>query len=222
MSRPEEMSRRDEMESLLPFYLNGTLEGDDLAAVEAWLASDPQAVAALGEAEAEMSGTAFANEAVRPPADALSRFNKSLDAVSGPVPVANRPGILRQVWEMLAGVPSGLAWAGVAAFIAFMLVQAVLVPNERGDNFEIAGEEDGTADMPFALVTFRPDARMADIAAFLSANGGTIIDGPTGGGVFKVGIAAETAADFDRVLGLIAAQPFTESAVAGRRPADGG
>ena len=41
MSEPEYMSRRDELETLLPFYLNGTLDGADLAAVEEWLASDP-------------------------------------------------------------------------------------------------------------------------------------------------------------------------------------
>ena len=37
------MSRRDEIETLLPFYLNGTLSGDDLDAVEEWLATDPAA-----------------------------------------------------------------------------------------------------------------------------------------------------------------------------------
>ena len=67
---PENMSRRDELEALLPFYLTGTLEGADLMAVEEWLATDPAAVAALEEAEAEFSGTFAANEAVRPPADA--------------------------------------------------------------------------------------------------------------------------------------------------------
>jgi anti-sigma factor RsiW len=58
MSAAEKMSRRDEMETLLPFYLNGSLEGAELEAVEEWLASDPAAMAALGEAEAEFSGTA--------------------------------------------------------------------------------------------------------------------------------------------------------------------
>ncbi|TIN85850.1 MAG: anti-sigma factor, partial [Mesorhizobium sp.] len=46
MSAAEKMSRRDEMETLLPFYLNGSLEGSDLEAVEEWLASDPAALAA--------------------------------------------------------------------------------------------------------------------------------------------------------------------------------
>ena len=58
MSAAEKMSRRDEMETLLPFYLNGSLEGAELEAVEEWLSSDPAAMAALGEAEAEFSGTA--------------------------------------------------------------------------------------------------------------------------------------------------------------------
>ncbi|MEI9415912.1 anti-sigma factor, partial [Mesorhizobium sp. Cs1321R2N1] len=83
MSAAEKMSRRDEMETLLPFYLNGSLEGSDLEAIEEWLATDPAALVALGEAEAEFSGTAAANEAIRPPADALSRFAKALDAEAG-------------------------------------------------------------------------------------------------------------------------------------------
>ena len=37
------MTSRDEIETLLPFYLNGTLSGDDLAKVEDWLANDPAA-----------------------------------------------------------------------------------------------------------------------------------------------------------------------------------
>ncbi|TKB31942.1 MAG: anti-sigma factor, partial [Mesorhizobium sp.] len=57
MSAAEKMSRRDKMEMLLPFYLNGSLEGAELEAIEEWLANDPAALAALGEAEAEFSGT---------------------------------------------------------------------------------------------------------------------------------------------------------------------
>ena len=86
-SAPEKLSRRDELEALLPFYLNGTLAGDDLAAVEQWLASDTAAITALGEAEAEFSGAAAANEAIRPPADALSHFARALETEAGPARV---------------------------------------------------------------------------------------------------------------------------------------
>jgi hypothetical protein len=215
----EPMSRRDELEALLPFYLNGTLDGPDLVAVEEWLASDPTALAALEEVEAEYSGVAAANDAIRPPADALSRFAKALDAEAGPAR-APEPSALSRFWTQLAAIPAGVAWAAAAAAIALVLVQAVTEPGGRGGPVQIAGTED--VDMPFALVTFKPDATIVDIAGYLSGQGATIISGPAAGGVFKIGIPAETVADYDRVVGLIAAQPFAETVLTGRKPENGG
>ena len=40
-SETGKMSSRDELEALLPFYLNGTLDEVDLASVDEWLATDP-------------------------------------------------------------------------------------------------------------------------------------------------------------------------------------
>jgi hypothetical protein len=215
------MSRRDELEALLPFYLNGTLDGPDLAAVEEWLAADPAGAAALEEAEAEFSGTAAANEAVRLPADALGRFAKALDAEAGPVRAAAAPSAMAQLWNRFMAIPVGVAWAAAAAAVALVLVQAVLEPGGKGDNFEIAGSDE-LAKMPFAFVTFKPEAKIADIAAFLGENGATVLAGPAAGGVFKIGISAETQADYDRLVGLIAAQPFADTVVPGRKPDDGG
>ena len=214
------MSRRDELEALLPFYLNGTLEGEDLAAVEAWLQSDPAAISALGEAEAEFSGTAAANEAIRPPADALSRFARALDAEAGPAPAAAGPSFLSRMWERFMGLPVGVAWATAAAALAFILVQAAIEPGRQGANFEVAGTEEERAAMPFALVTFRPDATIAEINDVLAGNGASIYAGPAAGGVFKVAIAATTAEEYDRIVGLIAAAPEVEAVLQGRRPAD--
>lgn len=216
---PLGMSGRDELEALLPFYLNGTLEGADLAAVEEWLASDPAAHVALEEAEAELSGTAAANQAIVPPADALSHFSKTLDAEAGEERVV-APSILARLWEGFWGIPASVAWATAAAAVMLVLVQTVMEPGGRGGPVEIAGTEQG--DLPYALVTFKPDARMADVAAFLADQGASIVSGPAAGGVFKVGIPAETAADYDRIVGLIAAQPFAETVLTGRKPDNGG
>jgi hypothetical protein len=220
MTAPEEMSRRDEMELLLPFYLNGTLSGDDLAAVEKWLASDPAAIAALEEAEAEFSGTFASNEAVRPPADALSRFARALDAEAGPARAPAEPSLAARLWERFMAVPVTVAWAAAAAAVALVLVQAVVQPGGRGSDFEIAGSAD-LAKLPFVFVSFKPDARMADVTKFLADNGAVIIAGPAAGGTFKIGIPAETVADYDRIVGHIAAQPFADSVVPGRKPSDG-
>ena len=160
------MSRRDELEALLPFYLNGTLDGADLAAVEEWLATDPAALPALEEAEAEFSGTAAANEAIRPPADALSRFSKALDAEAGPAR-ARQPSALARLWDRLHGDPGRRRLGGGRRVpLALVLVQSVMEPGGRGGPVEIAGTGE-QANMPFALVTFKPDARIADVSAFL-------------------------------------------------------
>jgi anti-sigma-K factor RskA len=216
---PEKMSRRDELEALLPFYLNGTLDGEDLVAVEDWLASDTAAMTALAEVEAEFSSTAAANQAIRPPADALSHFSRALDAEAGREHPA-APSVLSRLWAGFMAIPAGVAWAAATAAVVLVLVQAVMEPGGRGGPVEIAGTE--ARDMPFALVTFKPDARIADISAVLADQGAVILSGPAAGGVFKIGIPAKTAADYERVVGLIAAQPFADTVSAGRKPANGG
>jgi anti-sigma-K factor RskA len=217
-----DLSRRDELETLLPFYLNGTLEGQDLAAVEEWLATDPAAMAALGEAEAEFSGTSAANDAIRPPADALSRFSRALDAQTGrrSGPIRAEPSTLAKLWGQFMAIPASVAWAAAAAAVALVLVQAMTQPGGRGGTVEIAGTEQ--ANLPFALVTFKADAKLADVSAFLSEQGATILSGPASGGVFKIGIPAETVQDYDRIVGLIAAQPFADTVLTGRKPDNGG
>jgi len=221
MTGPGSMSRRDEMEMLLPFYLNGTLESEELAEVEAWLNSDPEAPAALREAEAEFSGTHASNEAIRVPADALSRFSSALDGVAGPARSASAPSLAARLWQRVMGVPAGVAWAAAAAAVALLLVQAVMEPGGGGGDFEVAGSGD-PADLPFALVTFRPEAAIGDINEFLSGNGAVVISGPAAGGVFRIAIPASTPAEYDRLVGLIAAQPFAETVLPGRKPDDGG
>jgi hypothetical protein len=222
MSAAEKMSRRDEMETLLPFYLNGSLEGSDLEAVEEWLASDPAALSALGEAEAEFSGTTAANEAIRPPADALGRFARALDAEAGPARAPAGPSWLAQAWGRLTAVPVGVAWATAAVLLALVMVQSFVQPGGKGNDFEVAGAQDDLAKMPFALVKFKPDAKMSDISAFLGQNQLKIAGGPTADGIFHLAIPAKTAADYEKLLGLIAAQPFAETVIEGRKPVDGG
>jgi len=214
------MSRRDELEAMLPFYLNGTLDGADLAAVEEWLATDPQAIVALEEADAEFSATSASNEAIRPPLDALGRFSGALDAEAGPARTVSGPSSLARLWDRFMAIPAGVAWATAAVAMALVLVQALVEPGGRGGPVEIAGTEQG--DLPFALVVFKPQATLADVSTFLSDQGATIVSGPAPGGIFKIGIPAKTDADYDRIVGLIAAQPFADSVTTGRRPENGG
>ncbi len=222
MSSEDRLSRRDELETLLPFYLNGTLEGRDLRAVEDWLEQDPAAMAALAEAEMEFAEVGAVNETIMPPADALARFSKALDAQASPrtaTLAADAPSLMARVTGWVLGAPSGLAWGAAAALLAVVVIQNV-GSRPAGGEISVAGAEDPVAAMPFALVTFRPDATMEAVLAALNGAGATVISGPSGG-VFKIGIPAKTAADYDSVLEKIVAAGVTQSAITGRKPADG-
>jgi anti-sigma-K factor RskA len=218
----EPMSPRDEIEALLPFYLNGTLSGADLAKVEQWLESDPAAFAALEQAEQELTATSDANEDIRPPADALSRFSKALEREAGPARQADAPSWLETTWRRMVGIPVAFAWATAAVAVMILLAQATLDMSRDKGGIEIAGTDEDPAKLPFALVTFKPDAKMAEIASFLDANDAVIVAGPLPGNMFRIALPVKTVADYDKLVGLIAAQPFTDSAIPGRKPVDGG
>ena len=114
------------------------------------------------------------------------------------------------------------AWATAAVAVVILLAQAALDMNVDKGGIEIAGSDEDLAKAPFVLVIFKPAARIADITAFLDANDAAIMAGPLPGGVFRIGLPAKTVADYDRLVGLIAAQTFAESVIPGRKPADGG
>jgi anti-sigma-K factor RskA len=221
MNAEEKMSRRDELEALLPFYVNGTLAGADLEAVEAWLESDPDAMAALAEAEMEFAENGAANEAIRPPADALSRFSSALEHEAGPARARAGTSWFTVAWHRVASLPAGVGWAVAAAAIAVVLLQAVSGDVFQKSDYKVAGTHEDLSKQPFALVVFKPDATMADITAFLSRNSASIVSGPTAGGVFRVAIATKTAAEYDRIVQLIADQPFADKVSQGKRPANG-
>jgi len=154
--------------------------------------------------------------------DALSRFAKALDAEAGPARKPAGSSWLAQAWGRFMAVPVGVAWAAAAVLLALIAVQSLVQPGGKGKDFEIAGAEDDLAKMPFALVKFKPDAKMSDISAFLGNNGMKVIGGPTADGVFRLGIPAANTADYAKQLSLIAAQPFSETVIEGRKPVDGG
>ncbi|TGR95637.1 anti-sigma factor, partial [Mesorhizobium sp. M2E.F.Ca.ET.209.01.1.1] len=113
----------------------------------------------------------------------------------------------------VTAMPAGVAWAAAAALLALVLVQSFEQPGGKGNDFEVAGTQDDLAKLPFALVKFKADAKMSDITSFLGQNGLKIAGGPTADGVFHLTIPASTAADYDKIVGLVAAQPFADAVI---------
>jgi anti-sigma factor RsiW len=215
MSEDNKMSRRDEIETLLPFYLNGALSGDDLTEVEDWLANDPNAEAALFEAEGEMALITSDNAALRPLPDAFKRFSDALEKEAGPAvsPLSRLTTWLGRTFA----VPAPLVWAAAAAMLALVVVTAGNIGRQTHNDIEVAGS--GEADRAaFVLLTFKADARLADIAALLKASGARFASGPSAAGAFKISVSAATNADYDNVSMALAKSPLVETLIPGRRP----
>lgn len=222
MSERDRAADRDELETLLPFYLNGTLEGDELRRVEEWLAGDdPEAIAALAQAEAEFAATLEANEALRPPADALSRFAVALEREAGSEPKSTeQPSPLMRFWYRIVGLPAGVAWAAAGLAVAVLLFQAIV---DRGapERYEVASEGQTADDLPFVLVAFDPEASMGEITDALSGFGVSVSAGPLPGGMYRISIPVTETDEFDRISADMTASDLVEQVVIGRGPADG-
>lgn len=209
------MTRRDEIETLLPFYLNGTLSGADLALVEDWLANDPNAEAALLDAESELEFISADNEAIRPHPNAFKRFSDALEMEPGPAvsPVSRLSAWLGRTFA----VPAPLVWASAAALLAMVAVNVVLQNRPSLNDIEVAGAGED-AEAAFVLVTFKPDARLSDIAALLKASDARLGEGPSASGAFKVLVSADTVSDYDAAAAALAKSPLVELAIPGRKP----
>lgn len=216
MNADLKLTTRDEMESLLPFYLNGTLEGDDLARLETWLSDDPAASAALVAAEMEFAASLEANEALRPPPDALSRFSAALEREAPST--APRVSLLAAAVGWLRSAPPALAWTAAAAMLALVAVQTITASYRGDDGPRVAGAGDTAVNLPFALIAFRADASVESVAAILSETGATIVDGPKPGGFFRVAIPAEDGAQYDAIVKRITDSGLVDGMMPGTRP----
>ncbi len=215
MSESPKMSRRNEVETLLPFYLNGTLSGKDLHLVEDWLANDPAADAALIAAESELAFVSEENERIRPSSDAFFRFSESLEKEAGPqVSSVSR---LSAWFGKTFAIPAPLVWATAAAAVVLMIVATSNLRQPDLGESEVAGVGE-TQNAAFVLVTFKPEAALGDIAKLLQASGGHIADGPDASGMFKIALPAASIADYDRITGELAKSLLVDQVIAGRKP----
>ncbi len=215
MTEEPKMTHRDEMETLLPFYLNGTLSGEELRQVEDWLASDPAADEALLAAEAEIALVFEDNESISPRPDALQRFSDALDKQS--VLTTSPMSWLSAFFSRTFAIPVPLLLATAAAALVLMVVAVSNIRTGSPDDVQIAGTGQST-NTAFVLVTFAPTATLADIAKLLAENGAQVESGPISGSTFKITLSADTITQYDQLSKQLAASPLVEKLIAGKKP----
>lgn len=154
---------------LLPFLANGTLEGDELAQMQAAVDNDP-ALAAELLALQNMRATMQAEDTGFSPGElGLARLMRDVDAQTAQVTTPRS-----RIWQIAAAV-----LLAVAIGQTVLLTQA----DETGQGFELAGET------PAAFtVTIAPATTEAALRALLLNAGVEIVSGPSALGLYGLAL----------------------------------
>lgn len=193
------VTEREDIETLLPWFAAGTLDRKDAARVEKALASDKELSRRFEMVREELGETIRLNENLgAPSARAMSRLFEKIDAES---PAARTTmasvSFATRISEFITSLsPRTLAYAGTAAALAIVLQAGVITGvllNDRGGNGNyrsVAIEQAGPAAAgSFALVRFAPEANSADITKLLEDQKASIVAGPSAGGIYRVKVA---------------------------------
>jgi hypothetical protein len=186
---------RDDLEILLPWHAAGTLNRRDAERVEKALANDRELLRRFNLAREELNETIHLNETLgAPSARAMEKLFAAIDAEPARKPKVSFD-LAGRIADFIASFsPRTLAMAGAVGALAIVLQAGVittgLIKHEAGTevaskpmDVQLASAEgDGT----LAGIRFAPKAEALQIAAFLTANKASMIDGPIAGGIYTI------------------------------------
>jgi hypothetical protein len=197
------MDDRQEIETLLPWFVTGKLDTPDRQRVERYLRDHPDMQRQVVLAREESAETVAGAESLGAPSRAS--FDRLMAQVAAQ---PRRTGVLEAVapyFERIADWITSLSRPQIGAMAAAAaLVVAVqgasLVYLATGSSpshtYETAsGGSDAKADQgTFALVSFRPTATAAEVTAALADLEVQIVAGPRAGGIWRVRLSPEALA----------------------------
>lgn len=178
-----------EIEALLPWHANGTLSARDTRRVDDALRRDPALARQYAVIQDEQAGTIHLNETLgAPSARAMQKLFAAIDAEPAPTPSV-AAGLSARVNAFFASLsPRVLALSATAAALLVLLQAGVIgtvLVKDRGGYQTASYQGAPQAAGAVMLIRFAPDARVADINAFLGTYKGSIVDGPKAG-MFRV------------------------------------
>ena len=161
---------RDEIEALLPFYVNGTLEGEELAEVEAAIANDAALAADVVTLRAIRTTMQEADTAFSPGEMGLARLMR--DVETEPVQLQHAPR--GRIWQVAAAV-----------LLAVVIGQGALMLGQSGSGpgYELAGG--ASADL---VITVVPNATEEQLRNALLDAGVEITAGPSALGLYELSV----------------------------------
>jgi hypothetical protein len=196
-----QVSEREEIEALLPWHAAGTLTRREAQKVEQALAADADLAAQYATIREDLAETIVANETLgAPSARAMQKLMADIEADASTARRA-RTSFNLGSWlsETLSSFsPRTLAWSATAAALAVVLQAGLLAgmfvsERQGGRMYETASYNDVTKSVPEGvtdlIMTFSPQANIADVNKLLTTYKMAVIDGPIGGNVYTVRLA---------------------------------
>lgn len=179
-----------ELEALLPWHANGTLNARDARRVDDALARDPALARQYAVIQDEYAATIHLNESLgAPSARVMHKLFTAIDAEP-----ARKPSVAlslsARITEFVASLsPRTLALSATAAALLVLLqagvIGTVLVKDRSGYQTASYQGASAAAGGVVMLIRFAPEARIADINTFLGTHKASIVDGPKAG-MFRV------------------------------------
>lgn len=198
------MDDRQEIETLLPWFVTGKLDAADRQRVERYLRDHPDMQRQVVLAREESAETVAGAESLGAPSRA------SFDRLMAQVAAQPRrqAGVLEAVapyferiadWITSLSRPQIGAMAAAAALVVAVQAASLVylaTGSSPSHTYETAsGGGDAKADQgTFALVSFRPTATAAEVTAALAELNVQIVAGPKAGGIWRVRLSPEALA----------------------------
>ena len=178
----------ERFEELLPWYANGTLQGEDLAFVETYLQQHPEARSEL-DWYRSLQQRVLENAPTVPATIGLARAMRLIQG--------DRPTWSERVAAFFGNL--GVRPAYAMAALAVVVVQGGVIVNLLGQAHESADEiramrASRVEEGPMLKISFAPDAKEADIRILIAQVRGELAGGPGQLGDYYLRVPAGTEA----------------------------
>ena len=211
-----QLTEREEVEMLVPFYVTGRISQEDAARVDAYLRRNPDFAEHIELARDERMATVSVNEALGfPSARATDSLFEAIDTQTPPLGATARAqtrGLIAAIREFFtAPTPQAVRYAGIAAAAVVMIQAGVITSmmnqpqSGNGDTgYQTASGQQPGALTPAALILFQDGATLSDMTRALNRYGARIVEGPTADGFYRLSFADEGLSAADKKTKLAA------------------
>jgi hypothetical protein len=199
-------------DAVLPWFVNGTLEGEELAAFERHLRE-----CARCRGEVELQRQLHAACAIHEPApDATPAYRRLSARIDGGWRIGALVDRLRAFVRPRQAVPRWARWA-IAAEFAGIVALAVWVTTPAGDPAALYRTLGAPAARIVGVgaiaVVFAPEVEETELRSIVQAAGARVVDGPTESNAYVLQVPAghreEALAALRAAPGVVLAQPLT-------------